>query len=264
MHPNIAQPKCPIGLAELRERLGAIEQPTASSGAIRTGWDEIDAVFACGGLARGAVHEWIGLENQTTETRAPSSRRWSPPLNVLSHLARQCAAAAQREAMPLSVCWIGRRIWPTVQTLAAHEHDSTDLLARSLFVDAQDAAARMWAADLAARCSSVLVIADGSRFDIAATRRLQLAAEAGGWLVLLARPPGEDKELSAAATRWRIGRAVSPGDEPRYRLNLLRCKGLRSMHAQDRTFILEWASRDRLVLVPSEVRVRPHAAKIAG
>ena len=59
----------------------------------------------------------------------------------------------------------------------------------------------LWAIDLA-RCTAVAaVVADGSR--LAATRRLQLAAESGSALVLCARPPEEIDHLSAATTRWR-------------------------------------------------------------
>jgi hypothetical protein len=265
MRTNTTSTPRSLNLAELRERLSVVEHRTPSTATVPTGWPEIDEVLALGGLQRNSVHEWIGLDPLSpTPTR---SRRWSPPLGLLLHLARQSAGVAIRTSTPLSICWIGRRVWPTVQSLGAHDDPKTDLLSRSLFIDAADAASRLWAADLAGRCSSVLVIADGSNFDMAATRRLQLACEAGGaggWMTHLARPPWEVKELSAAATRWRVGREVSPADEPRFQLGLLRCKGLRSMHAQDRTFTLQRESCDRLVLVPADAGDRSHAAKVAG
>ncbi|MEZ6015570.1 MAG: hypothetical protein R3F49_10680 [Planctomycetota bacterium] len=67
------------------------------------------------------------------------------------------------------------------------------------------------------------MVADASGFDMAATRRLALAANTGEALALLARPPHEAGALSAAATRWQVTRA---GDSlaPRWRLTLLRAK----------------------------------------
>jgi len=118
------------------------------------------------------------------------------------------------------------------------------LFARSLFVDPTDDASRLWAIDAALRCaSSAAVVADGSGFGMAASRRLQLAARAGGALALVARPPGERGEPSVATTRWEVRSAAcaqaSAGDgggacgvEPaegwlaRWRLRLLRCKGV--------------------------------------
>jgi hypothetical protein len=86
-----------------------------------------------------------------------------------------------------------------------------------VFIDPPDDHSRLWAIDLALRSSGVsTVIADGSRLSMASSRRLQLAAASGGQggaLCLLARPPWEITELSAAATRWMIRRASS--GEPR-------------------------------------------------
>ena len=86
---------------------------------------------------------------------------------------------------------------------------------------------RLWAVDRAAGGPGVaVVVADGSRLDMAATRRLQLAAESGSALVLCARPPREIDHLSAATTRWRVRCASSPDKIPRWDVELLRCKGM--------------------------------------
>lgn len=86
------------------------------------------------------------------------------------------------------------------------------LLACSLLLDARDHAERLWAVDVCLRSPAVAaVIVDASGFDMAATRRLQLAAESRqGALGLLVRPPHELSRLSAASTRWR----VIPGRQP--------------------------------------------------
>jgi protein ImuA len=103
---------------------------------------------------------------------------------------------------------------------------------RAVFVDPSGDAERLWAIDQALRCRGVAcVIADGSRLEMAASRRLQLAAREGGTLGLLARPLGELGELSAARTRWRAQPAPNLEarwfPEPAWTLELLRCKGLR-------------------------------------
>lgn len=250
MAAHLAKLASPLPLAALRERLAELEHRGSSGVPIPTGWTEIDRAFSSGGLVRGALHEWTGIKSVQ-----PTSR-WSPPLSVLVHLAAQATAAAARESASLHVCWIGRRLWPSAPSLTA---TGSGLLSRSLFIDAADAPARLWAADLAARSSSILPIVDGTGFDMAASRRLQLAAEAGGWLVHLARPPGEAGELSAAATRWLIARQPSPGDEPRFALRLLRSKGLRSMTPLDRMFTLQRSERDRLVAVSAGVSDRSDA-----
>jgi hypothetical protein len=83
----------------------------------------------------------------------------------------------------------------------------------------------LWAIDLAMRSAAVnVVIADCSRLRMAESRRLQLAAERGRALALLARPAWEGGELSAASTRWRVRRSPSPSSAPRWIVELLRCK----------------------------------------
>jgi len=115
--------------------------------------------------------------------------------------------------------------------LGAREAPRVDhaLLSRSVFVDPPDAGARVWAIDAALRCPSVaVVVADGSGLRLSASRRLQLAAESGRALALLARPPWERVVLSAAATRWLVQRAppsVSEAARPAWTLRLLRARG---------------------------------------
>jgi hypothetical protein len=112
----------------------------------------------------------------------------------------------------------------TIQNPKSRIHNSS-LLFRSLFIHPPDDASRLWAIDLALRSSAAsVVIADGSKLKMAESRRLQLAAERGRALALLARPSWEGAELSAAATRWRVHRTPSPSSAPRWIVELLRCK----------------------------------------
>jgi hypothetical protein len=199
--------------------------------------------------------------------RGRDFRGWVPALCVLTHLAWQALTQLDREtAAPGSsgdatsgspgsgaadsegpgagyVVWIGRAVRPYPHLLLrgrtpvgrfASSRQSTAntrdrlLLERSLFIDPPDGGTRLWAIDLALRCPAVsAVIADGRGLSMSQTRRLQLAAEAGGALVLLARPPEEAGELSAAMTRWRVSPTPSATDRPRWIIELLHRKGAR-------------------------------------
>ena len=140
-------------------------------------------------------------------------------------------------------------------------------LDQHLFVDPPDAATRLWAIDLALRCPAVAVtVADGSRLDMAATRRLQLAAHAGGGLGLLARPPWEISELSAAATRWSIRVCPSRTGRPNWKIRLLRCKGMRpdtDPALKHTAVVVEWSREKSLICIPAELVGRSGAAAAA-
>ena len=102
------------------------------------------------------------------------------------------------------VAWIGRRAWPSGEALRR-----ADLLDESLLVDAPTAQDRLWAAELCARAAGDVVgavVADGSGFDLTATRRLQLAVRGRDVRLILLRPGDDARHASAAGERW----AVSP------------------------------------------------------
>jgi hypothetical protein len=289
-----------IDLQSLSERLRAIERggdaqrPPAP--VLATGWAAVDArlgppvagqpalTWSPGGLLTGAVHEWCGLADPQGEPLAT----WTPPLCLLMHLVRQ--ALRQRAGQAV---WIGREAWPYPLALASADRA---LLERCLFVDVRAAeqatgrgsstpqgarrpqrrrgerdsrgSAGLWAADLALRCPAVsVVVLDASGLSMAGTRRLQLAAEAGQSLGLLARPPQESIQLSAAQTRWRVQVAPSPRDRPRWRLSLLRAKGAAAavQAAGDHgDFLLEWSrATTDVVCLSADVAGGPGAASSA-
>lgn len=143
------------------------------------------------------------------------------------------------------VVWIGSACRPHARLLVAglrgmhggrRCRPDLRLLERSLAVDARTPAERLWATEQAARCPGVCaVIADAAGMDMAASRRLQLAAT-GGSLVLLARPERERHLLSAASTRWlvephtstdappEVSATIRPDTLPSWRLTLLRAR----------------------------------------
>jgi protein ImuA len=217
--------------AAVAARMGDGEAPCAAVTVPRvaTGWASVDGALG-GGLPCAGLHEWWG---DPADARA-----------VCAQLAWNALLADER-ARPGAhrhVAWVGRAAWPAPEDLVrglrsalggmfgaprvrcwpdARLHD------RSILVDvpAHDAGARLWAIEQAARCAGVCtVVADGHGFDLAATRRLQLAAT--DVLLLSLRGPARRGAgmpagagavpPSACSTRWRVERvpASQPGAVP--------------------------------------------------
>lgn len=205
-------PVAPTGWSEVDRTL----TPGAAAGTPGAD-DATDATDATvGGLTCGAIHEWFGLMGG----EHPRCRLWLPPVAVLAHLAGRSLEAGSGSW----VVWVGRRCWPYPRSFRGRE--GARLLARSIFVDAETIGERVWAIDLALRSRAVAaVVGDGHGLSMSESRRLQLAAGTGRTLGLLARPICDLGEISAAWTRWRVAPAPSTNAEPRWTIELLRCKG---------------------------------------
>lgn len=264
---------------------GAIDAVSSAGQCVRaslaTGWPELDRSLSKegtgGGLAHGALHEWFGLMG-SADVAARDRRRslagWTPPLSVLVHLALRAVHGSQgREKHDRStpvVLWIGRRSWPyghaLLRTGDAKATDGRALFESSICVDAHSADQRFWSIDVALRHggSNIVVIADASAMPLAVSRRLQLAAESGGALAFLARPPWEESELSVAATRWRVRTAPSPpphASAQRWSIELTRCKGLQTRAT---ALTVERTDDGRLVPVSADVVDRSRPAALAS
>lgn len=229
-------------LAELRAMIHAVESPAGAAvpcgpvaGPSAPG-EGAAGLAAC--LRPGVIHEWFGLADTAAAGRRAGAR-WDPPVGALLQVVRSCLEddPGAGPAHGRLVVWIGRRVWPYPL-----------LAGGGLLIDPPDAGSRLWAIDLAARCPAVgAVVADGSGLDLTATRRLQLAAERGGALVLVARPPRELDRLSAAATRWMVRPATSAPRTARWVVELLRFRGAKP----GRWWMVEWppfGARDRHAL----------------
>jgi protein ImuA len=236
---------------EIARRLEALASlRSRPAGAVPTKIVPIDAALPQGGLGRGIVHEWIGTHDPTQERPV---RCWSPSLGLITQMAKASIQESTR------LVWVGQSVWPYPASLTIGNECP---LSRCLFVRASKPADRLWATDLALRCGAVpVVIADGSGFDLASTRRLQLAAEAGGGLCLLARPPWEHRELSAAATRWLVSYTPSPTLNRRWTVELLRCKGMQPAPHAPRVWTLERDHATRALRVAADVLDRPGEAQ---
>ena len=217
----------PADPAALRARIAAIERGgaapacgAAGSGAavVRLGVAAVDEALPGGGLARGAVHEIAGAAD--------------------SAAACGFAAALAGRATGAS----GPAVWCTrdgslyAPGLAAFGLDTARLVA----VRAPCPRDALWAVEEALRAGVPAVVGEAAA-GLTASRRLQLAARAGGGLCLLLPPPDGSAGALAAATRWRIAPAAAaprPGGGPgaaRWRLSLTRCRG-----GTARDWTVEW------------------------
>lgn len=247
-------------LAEIAQAPGS--KPLRASAP--TGWSEVDAALG-GGLRTGAVHEWYAAGGETSARE----RAWTPPLTLLAHLALLATQATAEGERPGWIAWIGRRVWPYAPALA--RMGGASALRRSLLVDPEvpgAPATRLWAIDAALRCPAMVVVADGSALGLAETRRLQLSAEAGGALALLARPRWERAMRSAASTRWMVNAAPTVATQEnasaqRWEIQLTACKGARPNSPNTGMWLVEKCS-DGVIRVVPVLAVRPGEAALAS
>lgn len=167
-------------------------------------------------LTANALHEFF-----TPGGAVGGEVAWFPSIGLSLLLASRAAANPSRRFI-----FVGPHVVPYLS--AFEQGPLTSVLARTIFVEPANAADRAFVIDAALRCSSTLaVIADGRGIEMTLSRRFQLAAGTGHSIGILLRPERELATLSAAATRWLVHPAVSPDDDPRWSVELLRCKGLR-------------------------------------
>jgi len=165
-------------------------------------------------IAGGHVHEWFltgGFSEQGV---------WHPPLTIMTGLALR---RIDRPVEDCRVAWIGRKCWPAFQTIRGL---NPAMMSRSVFLDPLTDDERFLAIGQALRCPAIkAVIADGSGMSLTVSRRLQLAAESGTVLGLVARPPWEIDEQTYAATRWEIRPRKTAGKLPSWNIRLVGCRG---------------------------------------
>jgi protein ImuA len=129
---------------------------------------------------------------------------------------------------PLTTFWIEPQ--PSIWAAGAARFGLTP---ESLVVVAASGVDGLWAAEEALRCPAVgaACLIYPKPLDMPASRRLQLAAEAGGGLGIVLVRPEALAQPSAARTRWRV--AAAPGVSqhsydmglPAWRLELVKAVG---------------------------------------
>ena len=181
---------------------------------VGTGAAAIDAALPWGGLPRG-LHEIAGAGGDAAKIAFAASlagrRSGDGGRPILWCRPRRVALTA------------GDPYGPGIASLGL----SPDAL---ILVEADKPADLLWAMEEGARTKGLAaVVAEGVTPNLTASRRLQLAAEAGDALVLLL-PTGRQAAPSSALTRWfvralpSLQEAGGPG-LPRWQIALWRCRG---------------------------------------
>ena len=240
-------------LASLRTRIAVAERNGGASSEMAVlpfGIEPLDRHLPQGGLALGAVHEVAGAGPEVEQCAAPAvfaasllARRPGPVLWILGKRDLFCSGLAQAGLDP------GRLI------MVQARRDALQAMEEGLRHP-----------DLA----GVVCELEG-RFDLVASRRLQLAAEATDVLGLVLRRSRRfnDPSLiapSAASSRWRISGIPSPPPlahapevygvgRPLWKLELVRCRG-----AESATWTVEAPDAQGRLAMASVLGHRPAAS----
>jgi protein ImuA len=211
--PPLAPPHAQI-VRELKQRLSQVAE-AGGVGRLSTGCRALDRLLPGAGLRPGTLVEYVSAG-------AGCGAAW------LALLAARHASGAQA-----SVVWIDRQgeFYPPAAAEVGLD------LARLVIVRPACQSDFLWAWDQSLRCPGVAaVVGDVEHVSQRTYRRWQLAAEEGGGLGLLIRPPAAAGQPSWAETRWLVqcrgrGPAVAAGPLARlgvvcWHVELLRCRGL--------------------------------------
>lgn len=263
-----AEPGREDELRRLRETVRRLERGgiASSAPAIPMGVPEIDAALPDGGLAGGALHEIV-------------------PGDVAHDGAALGFAAAIlgrfAQARHGQILWIHRTAGaltapPYAPALAAFVDPARVILASPRRVE--DA---LWSMEEGLRCGALAaVIGEVDKVELAATRRLQLAAEKSGVPALLLRVADKKSAaISASVTRWRVtsapsrsrldadGQSLDDIGGLRWRLDLLRNRFGDPARTETPSWLVEWTNEKGHLAVVSEAVGRPHGApaeRLAG
>ncbi len=208
-------------LAALRRRLEALERAgRPAAAALPFGVAAIDGALPAGGLALGALHEIAGAGPDEEDGAVAAAflagilARLLPPRPVL-----WCLGAGDLYGPGLAACGLPPE--------------------RLILARAQGDRAVLWAMEEGLRSAALAaVIGEVEALPAAASRRLQLAAEASGITAFVLRRWRNGERAArqrlapnAAVTRWRVAALPgAPTDEPGHgrplwRLDLWRCRG---------------------------------------
>ena len=219
-------------LARLREQMRRLEKPSAAGRPVLGFGDPaVDDELPGGGLAGGCLHEIVAAPD---DAAAYGFAAWLlGRLMATRGVALWCALQDRKT----------RQTSPYGPGLARFGVATE----RLLFARTRDPVESLWAMEEGLRSGRfAAVLGEAGAPDLTTTRRLQLAAEAGGGTALLVIPPAKGKSgsraghktraVSAATTRWRIlAHPAARPDAPCWTVVLERCRG-----GAPGTWTLEW------------------------
>ncbi|WP_049973930.1 ImuA family protein [Azospirillum sp. B4] len=229
------QDKAPLDrrhlLAVLREQVRAVEAPGTRRGVVPLGVPAVDAHLPAAGPGESGVN---GLPRAALHEVAAAGDLDAGAATAFTAL----LAARLAEQVRGPILWMTR-----APDLYAPGLDAQGVgPGRLVVVHAASEVDLLWAMEEALRCPRVgAVVGEAGGLDLTASRRLHLAAEAGGvpgLLLRLGRAKGakgavKSTQASAAVTRWQVstapiqddGSAASAFTGPAWRVELLRCRG---------------------------------------
>jgi protein ImuA len=241
-------PRCRLILSDLRRRIRDLEagQRKHRAGALPFGLAALDDALPEGGLALGALHEVTGGEQGATHEAAAT-------LFAAGILARLDGPVLWALAAPdlFAPGLAGAGLHPDRVVYAEAGNDRTVLLVMEEGLRHGGLGG---------------VVGEISRLSLTTSRRLQLAAESSGTLVLALRHRhGRETgriEPNAASSRWRVTAMPSaslpvPGiGRARWRVELARCRG-----GNPGIWDLEACDAQGRLALPADMADRPAAAQ---
>ena len=237
-------------LVDLRRILAEAEGFGRAGAAVPFGLPGIDQALPWRGLPVAALHEIesagdAGGEGAATAFLAGILARLAPQRPVL-----WCLQCPDLHAPGLARLGLATERLLLVQ--APHERDL------------------LWAMEEGLRSRALAaVVGEVEALSTAASRRLQLAAETSGVTGFVLHRSGSDAAASAAVTRWRVAAlpampiAGEPGiGRPRWRVELLRCRGGMPAAWEVETGDGQFDSQTRPVAVSAALADRPALRQI--
>ncbi|MEM6331895.1 MAG: hypothetical protein AAF823_00970 [Planctomycetota bacterium] len=204
---------------------------------------------------RAALSEWALAEPVGADAGTGSLL---PVTWLIAEGLRQAEEVQVSARMTCALACIGRACWPYPRGL------KLDVAQRLLLVDPPTPDDAVWAAERCIRNEAIgAVVMDGRGLGMTATRRLHLAARATGRSVVMGRKREELRRPSAASVRGVVCPEVSETGRPRWSVEVLHRKGLRSEGPRRRVvercgaamaFVVDAAVADGSVATPPRYR----------